>query len=687
MPNRSILLALVLSLTLGACAAPAAGPRPLALGEAEIDAIATLLRLEDRREFDEGLLREITASPVVEVRRRAALAAGRIRHPGATPLLLPLLDDPDTAVAATAAFALGQQGDTSAVAPLAALLTSEAIRRTPTVAAEAASALGKLRGEPARQALLSVLRDTPLIDQGAAEAVGAALLAIWKFPRDPDLEPIRRWTSAPDPQLRWRAVYALVRRPDPAATAILLGLASDPEPQVRSLAMRGLTAPLADSAGVGAAATLPVVLAASRDSDYLVRVNAVRALGSYGDAAAVQALTDLLNASQAHLALAAAESLERLGVRAASAAPALRGAALDASQPVAIRTATLLALAQAAPREAEQVAATLARDPHWRLRAAAGRAYAALDPRPGPALTALLRDPDPRVGAGVLGAAVAAAGDSAAPLRSLLIEALGASDVMLRTAAIGGLARLADPSTAPLLLDAYARAQRDTLNDAALAAVDALAALRRAGSATERAFLQRFSRPDDYLVRQRVASAFGDAARTAWGDPLPIETGLSAAEYRALVQEWIAPELARGSPPRVRLETEAGVIDLELFASEAPLTVRSFLTLAERGYFDEQRWPRVVPNFVIQGGDPRGDQTGGPGYAIRDEINRHRYERGTLGMALSGPDTGGSQFFITHSPQPHLDGGYTVFGRVLSGMEVVERVLPDERILSVRRIP
>ena len=94
----------------------------------------------------------------------------------------------------------------------------------------------------------------------------------------------------------------------------------------------------------------------------------------------------------------------------------------------------------------------------------------------------------------------------------------------------------------------------------------------------------------------------------------------------------------------------------------------------------------MVPNFVVQGGDPRGDTSGGPGYTIRDEINRHRFASGTLGMALSGPDTGGSQFFITLSPQPHLDGGYTVFGRVLSGFEVLHSILPGQRIISVREI-
>ena len=91
-----------------------------------------------------------------------------------------------------------------------------------------------------------------------------------------------------------------------------------------------------------------------------------------------------------------------------------------------------------------------------------------------------------------------------------------------------------------------------------------------------------------------------------------------------------------------------------------------------------------MPNFVVQGGDPRGDMSGGPGYAIRDEINRRRYGVGTLGMALSGPDTGGSQWFIAHSPQPHLDGGYTVFGTTIDGLDTTHRLLPGDRILEVQ---
>ena len=113
------------------------------------------------------------------------------------------------------------------------------------------------------------------------------------------------------------------------------------------------------------------------------------------------------------------------------------------------------------------------------------------------------------------------------------------------------------------------------------------------------------------------------------------------------------------------------------------MTVDSFVQLAARGYFNNVTFHRVVPNFVVQGGDPRGDGNGGPGYQIRCEINEARYDRGAVGMALSGKDTGGSQWFVTHSPQPHLDGGYTVFGRVTNGMEVVDRLMRGDVIRSI----
>jgi cyclophilin family peptidyl-prolyl cis-trans isomerase len=142
------------------------------------------------------------------------------------------------------------------------------------------------------------------------------------------------------------------------------------------------------------------------------------------------------------------------------------------------------------------------------------------------------------------------------------------------------------------------------------------------------------------------------------------------------------------SPPAATeafIDTDRGTIRIELAAQDAPLTVESFVTLARKGYFNGLSVHRVVPGFVVQTGDPRGDGEGGPGYTIRDELNERPYLRGTIGMALDPwPDTGGSQFFITVSPQPHLDAKYTVFGRVTAGMEVVDQIEQTDVIRRVR---
>jgi cyclophilin family peptidyl-prolyl cis-trans isomerase/HEAT repeat protein len=131
------------------------------------------------------------------------------------------------------------------------------------------------------------------------------------------------------------------------------------------------------------------------------------------------------------------------------------------------------------------------------------------------------------------------------------------------------------------------------------------------------------------------------------------------------------------------ISTTKGDIEMEFYGEEAPMTVYNIITLAEKGYFDDTRIHRVVPDFVSQMGCPLGTGWGGPGYEIRCEINRLRYLPGAVGMALSGKDTGGSQFFVTLSPQPHLDGGYTIFADVTAGMDVANNLLAGDKIISV----
>ena len=129
---------------------------------------------------------------------------------------------------------------------------------------------------------------------------------------------------------------------------------------------------------------------------------------------------------------------------------------------------------------------------------------------------------------------------------------------------------------------------------------------------------------------------------------------------------------------------KGGEIRLEFYPEDAPKTVENFVTLAKKGFYNGLNFHRVVPDFVVQGGCPKGNGTGGPGYQIKAEFNKQKHVRGTLAMARSqDPDSAGSQFYICYGTTPHLDGQYTVFGRVVSGMEHVDRIKQGDKMTSV----
>lgn len=155
-----------------------------------------------------------------------------------------------------------------------------------------------------------------------------------------------------------------------------------------------------------------------------------------------------------------------------------------------------------------------------------------------------------------------------------------------------------------------------------------------------------------------------------------------------MAQQW-------NSPPEMQIEvddrytatiaTEKGVIEIELYASVAPRTVNNFVFLAREGFYNGVAFHRVINDFMVQGGDPTGTGRGGPGYRFEDEFdgNPHKHEAGSLSMANAGPGTNGSQFFICHAPQPHLNGRHTVFGKVSSGQDVVDAIEQGDTMISV----
>jgi cyclophilin family peptidyl-prolyl cis-trans isomerase len=265
----------------------------------------------------------------------------------------------------------------------------------------------------------------------------------------------------------------------------------------------------------------------------------------------------------------------------------------------------------------------------------------------------------------------------AAGMDKVLLECLKSDDFVVRATAANGLAEIKATEAVQPLLEAYRASAGGDVTYVARAAI--LGALAKLDAAAARPVLQESLMDRDWAVRVRARTLLAEQGVTGVDDEMrPAAPGepVDSAEWQAIVSPRYSP--------RAFIDTDKGTVELELAVLDAPLTVANFITLARKGFFNGVALHRVVPDFVVQDGDPRGDGEGGPGYTIRDEINERPYLRGTVGMALDWQDTGGSQFFITHSPQPHLDGRYTVFGLVMNGLDVVDRLVPGDVIRRVR---
>jgi cyclophilin family peptidyl-prolyl cis-trans isomerase/HEAT repeat protein len=642
-------------------APPAPPPAPIEpVADRELEARAVLLLLADRRLFDpEALGVFLDGAPAI--REALAETLGRIGDPRGRSFLQGLLVDGQAEVRRAAAFALGELGATEA---RSALLRA-AVDPDAETGALAVEALGKL-GAP----LDEVRRVLAALDG----VEGAARLAphLFRFRESAAVDAARELLLLERRDLRAGAAYALGRLALPEGRTQLRALLGDPEPFVRAWAARGL-GEVGEPADLGA--LLPLALAEAPSP----RIQALLAAGKIAGRSGALAPDGWSEAARAGL------SAELPGVRAAALQaagellpdPELEAALAGVFEAGEPRERELALVALAAGRAAAATErlgrAAASTDPSLRARAAeAAVALRELDLAAG-----LATDPEPRVRVAAL---EALAGIAESEAGALAEPFLADRDVTVRATALDQLA--AHP-TLPFdrLARALAAAGSDREGDARLAAVRALAARGRAVPAERSAIVdllaERVADPDRTL-RSEVIGAL-----EALGEPRPalgaLETGRGVAEYR----EAIVQTRRR---PLVDLETSRGTLRLRLECPEAPLTCLSFQQLAAQGYFDAQRFHRVVPDFVVQGGDPRGDGWGGPGYSLRDEINRLRYRRGAVGMALSGPDTGGSQFFIALAPQPHLDGGYTVFATVVGGDEALDAIRQGDEIVAVRPV-
>ena len=410
-----------------------------------------------------------------------------------------------------------------------------------------------------------------------------------------------------------------------------------------------------------------------RRRDPAVVIQAIRGLAAIADQASVPALTKMVT-DRAITGPLRQEAMTAL-------ATLIDGRGIDllldlVSDPVpTVRGSAFTALARIEPSTFLSVLASLDADADWTVRVAIATALGSLPDQQGvPRLTVMLQDRDNRVIPAVLNALVASKAEG---MDKVLLERLKSDDFVIRAAAANGLVEIKAAGAAQALSDAYRASAGGDVTYVARAA--ALGALAKLDAAAARPLLQDALDDRDWAVRVRARQLLAEQGVTGVEDKMrPAVAGRPVDS-----PDWLAIVSPRFSP-RVFLDTDKGTVELELTVLDAPLTVSNFIALARKGFFNGIAIHRVVPDFVVQDGDPRGDGESGPGYTIRDEINQHPYLRGTVGMALDWQDTGGSQFFITHSPQPHLDGRYTVFGHVVNGMDVVDRLVPGDTLRRVR---
>jgi cyclophilin family peptidyl-prolyl cis-trans isomerase/HEAT repeat protein len=683
--QRTTVLALALLLAAGR-AAPAADPAAPSAADARLNKLARILRAADRRTIDDGL-RELLADPDADVRSRAVAGFGQVGDRASAAEIAPLTKDPDPRVRAATAFALGLIGETSPRDPIHLLVADP----SPIVRGAAADALGRIHDEQSRSRVAALLADADMTVRVQAN------LAAWKFADPSPLLPaVVTNLGATDARVRASAAYALARLASAAVAAPSSGapvgrlsesslatargaLAShvaDPDSEVRMQIARGLAHPATPH-------EITVVGTLTGDRDPRVRVNAVRSFAYPG-----MPLRPYLERAAAdkdpHVGRAAIEALGKMcGGDVTITLKTLLPKFDDAWR----REAALVSMTQCDISLIPDIVAGLLDNPNPVMRLSAVQIIAPrTEAGARKAAKTLLSDSAPMIQAAVIPVAI----DEDAPLGTLLGGTPESADPVVRAAVAEAYGkRIAAPrpgteskDTLVASLDRlWEKSGTDSIPDAKLAVLDAAAAAGKEDRI--RAILERGLGDKDVIVRRRAAAKLQEV----FGEDRSASIGPSAdrplEDYEAIVRWSQVPHAALLTIYRPGMLP--GRITIALDADAAPMAAWNFAQLAGREFYDSRVVHRMVPNFVVQDGDPRGDGFGGPGYSIRDEFNPMRFTAGAVGMASDGKDTAGSQWFVTLSAQPHLDGRYTAFGHVVQGLrDVLPQILPGDMVASIR---
>jgi cyclophilin family peptidyl-prolyl cis-trans isomerase/HEAT repeat protein len=698
--------------------------------------LETIARFEDARADGDGLLQLMLLRGETPIRERAAMALGRLPFPEfrdeVTAALCAALDDPSSRVRAAAAFGLGMRADRDAApALLAHWKESDATVRARIVEAasriddaklrhEVVAALKDRSNEVRAEAALAPLRwqkqhsppDAAAVDDALVEllrprsaddgatashatsvtsraASSTSSAASDASPAVSDTDPATLGTGPAtsdtaraasgassaavfdeDPEVVYRALFALARRKSERARASFHAALASIDVRQRTYAAQGLAALEPDSKGQS------LLRDALGDRDWRVVCEAAQALGRTPDAKLVDALPRLLDHPSAHVRRCIYDLLGRITWDRDAAAKLLERSSIDPSSSV-----RAFAFAPRAKLLGDEFAPTLAShvdDEDPLLRAGVAAAFAHVSASIAvPQLVKLSADANLRVA----GIAIDSLGTHATPAaRDHLRTLLASPDNGLRLGALLALRESQVPEDLPFLEACYASSHGDIAPEIAYSAVESAAKLEAAGVLD---FLKRAASNPSPYARKRARELLTERFPT---EAVPHITPPIARAASVPTSDRDAFELLRN--PRVEIKTSRGSMVFELFADETPVHVHSFLELVRAQRYDGTLFHRVVPDFVIQGGDPRGDGNGGAswrGDSLRHEFTPRKFVRGSLGMPRNDdPDSGGSQIFVTHRETPHLDGRYTLFGEMKSGFEVLDAIEVGDVIEGVR---
>jgi cyclophilin family peptidyl-prolyl cis-trans isomerase/HEAT repeat protein len=623
--------------------------------------LAQIIFLENRRECSKELIGYLSDdSP--ETRARAALAVGRIGAPKTGEYLYQMLKDPSLDVAASAAFALGLTVEHSYARKLL-----EVANDLPTsVAAWAVRSGGRL-ADSTMTDIGNELADYLL--HPAPEVREAACYALYYAKaKDAATQLVSFVKTEPDTAVKAAGLFALARLGLDAGTPVFVDYLADADPYLRALAVRGL----APSTSPDAEHYLEIAL---NDGDKNVVAQAISSLGGRSSLSASQRLGQRLNR----------ETDEKLILELIAALQKQKSdQGLAAVRTHVVTGTTVNIMASALPylatiendRVILLVDSLLNGKPDAKVRGAAAEAYGLLSKASViPRLAGIFADEDPDVRAAAFTELYKL---DTANRQFYLNKALADPDYMLTVLALDKIGSDTLRVYLPKLRELIKSGAGVDI-DVRRSVVEALKSFMVPGlrDTAVMDILIAAALDPEFVIRRSAADIYSEYFNEdRYAMAPPAKTRLSEQQIKAAIDKY-------KENPTATISTSKGDIEIELFFDVAPVTVLNFIELAGSGFYDGLSFHRVVPNFVVQGGDPRGDGWGGPDWYIRCEYSTEKYGRGTLGIATSGKDTGGSQFFITLSPQPHLDSRYTVFGEVLKGMEAVDLIVKGDVIQKI----